>query len=262
MILEPLDRIPLWLLFPVIFFGSLLIAEAGYRVGRWRHVRAQGEQEAPVAAISASVLGLLAFMLAFAFGLAASRFDDRRLAVLEEANAVGTTYLRAHMLPDPYKTEIKQKLVRYTELRAKELTAENIGPAIQESLAIQSEIWTLAVTVAQSDNSSITTGLFIQSLNESIDLHSKRVFVGLYSRVPVAIWGALLLLFVLGVVSIGYHAGIVGTQRSLAMPILALAFAIVVYLIFDLDRSHEGLLRINQRAMIDLYNSMQTTTSQ
>lgn len=261
MIVEPLDRIPLWILFPIMFFGSLAVLEVGYRVGRWRHVRVRREKEAPVAAMSASVLGLLAFMLAFAFGMASSRFDDRRLAVLEEANAIGTTYLRAQLLPEPYKAEIEQRLIRYTELRAKELNPENIESVIKESLAIQNEIWKRAVAVAQTDTSSITTGLFIESLNESIDLHSKRVFVGLYSRLPVAIWGALFLLFGLGVVSLGYHAGIVGTQRSLEMLILALAFAIVLYLIFDLDRSHEGLLQVSQRAMMDLYTSMQTPTA-
>ncbi|XZE33372.1 hypothetical protein SH501x_004154 [Pirellulaceae bacterium SH501] len=261
MILEPLDRIPLWLLFPLIFFGSLVMLEAGYRIGKWRHLRVRGEKESPVAAMSASVLGLLAFMLAFAFGMASGRFDDRRLTVLQEANSIGTTYLRAQLLPEPHKSEIEQRLIRYTELRAKKLTPDTIESAIKESLAIQNEIWTRAVAVAKADTDSITTGLFIESLNESIDLHSKRVFVGLYSRVPVMIWGALLLLVVLGVVSLGYHAGIAGTKRSLEMLILAFAFTIVLYLIFDLDRSHEGLLQISQRAMVDLYTSMQTTTA-
>ena len=91
---EPLDFIPLWLLFLAICLFSGFAVEGGYRFGKWRHAHAAKEKETPVNAMVASILGLLAFLLAFTFSLAASRFDARRQVVLAEANAIGTTYLR------------------------------------------------------------------------------------------------------------------------------------------------------------------------
>jgi hypothetical protein len=254
----PLDFVPLWLLLPIIVTSSLAMMEAGYRVGRWRHAKVVDEKEAPVAAMSAAVLGLLGFMLAFTFSLAASRFDARRQAVLDEANAIGTTYLRADLLAEPYRAEIKSQLVRYAKLRTEKLNPSNIAGAINRSQSIHTDLWKQAIAAAEVNRGSIMTGLFMESLNETIDLHSKRVFVGLYSRVPITIWATLFFLIVLGMASFGYQAGIAATKRSLGMPMFALAFASVLYLIFDLDRAHEGLLQIGQNALVDLYSSIST----
>lgn len=254
---QTLDVIPLWCFLPLIFGVCLMSLEGGFRLGRWRHSLAAEEKEAPVAAMVAAVLGLLAFMLAFTFSLAASRFDARRQAVLEEANAIGTTYLRSRLLPEPEGSEIARLLSRYTELRTQKMTTENIGDLLAESDKLHGQMWSRAIAAAEKDSGSIMTGLFLESLNESIDLHSKRVFVGLYSRVPIAIWLMLLGLVVLGMVSLGYQAGLVATLRSLEMLIFALAFTCVLYLILDLDRAHEGFLQISQKAMVDLHNSMQ-----
>src|SRR5262245_51151559 len=96
----PLDALPLWALFIVILLVVLLSVEFGYRLGRYRRRRHEEEKEAPLGTMVGAILGLLAFILAFTFGLAATRFDTRRQVVLDEANAIGTTYLRAGMLPE------------------------------------------------------------------------------------------------------------------------------------------------------------------
>ncbi len=254
-----LDVIPLWCVLPLILVVCLLALESGYRLGKWRHSRTAEEKETPVAAMVAAVLGLLAFMLAFTFSLAASRFDARRQAVLEEANAIGTTNLRARLLPEPEGPKIAKLLRRYTELRTQKMTPENIGDLLAESEKLHEQMWSQAVTVAEKNPESIMTGLFLQSLNESIDLHSKRVFVGLYSRISLTIWLMLLCLVVLGMVSLGYQMGLSETRRSLEMPIFAFAFTCVLYLIVDLDRAHEGLLQISQEAMVNVLNSMQAS---
>lgn len=209
-----------------------------------------------MAAMTASVLGLLAFILAFTFSLAASRFDARRQAVLEEANTLGTTWLRTRLLPEPQRSEIAQLLRRYTELRAQPLAEESLEQVLKESENLHEQIWERAVAV-RNESDTVSTGLFLQSLNATIDLHSTRVFLGLSSRIPITIWLALLGLVVLGMFSIGYQAGLVATRRSPQMPIFALAFAFVLYLIIDLDRAHEGLLRVSQEPISRLYDSMQ-----
>lgn len=254
---EPLDLIPLWCFFLMTLVIGMFAVEAGYRIGRRRHARSAEEKDAPVAAMVGSILGLLAFMLAFTFSMAATRFDARRQAVLQEANAIGTTWLRARLLPEPERTEIMELLRRYTELRVQKIDADRITALMAESEELHEQLWSRAVAAAGKDATSIMTGLFLQSLNESIDLHSTRVFAGLLSRIPLTIWLALFSLDVLGMASVGYQAGLSATRRSPEMLILTLAFATVLYLNVDLDRAHEGLLHVSQQPMINLYDTMQ-----
>ncbi len=258
---EPLDVIPLWCFFLMTMIIGMLSVEAGYRTGKSRHASSPDEKDAPVAAMVASILGLLAFMLAFTFSMAATRFDARRQAVLQEANALGTTWLRARLLSEPQRSELTELLRRYTELRVQKIEAGRINELIAESEKLHEQLWSRAVAAAEKDSGSIMTGLFLQSLNESIDLHSSRVFAGLLSRIPLTIWLALFSLNVFGMASVGYQAGLSATRRSQQMVILTLAFASVLYLNVDLDRAHEGLLRVNQQPLINLYNTMQAQES-
>ena len=249
----PLDSVPVWCFFPISVLLGMLCVEVGYRIGRWRHARASGEKDAPVAAMVASLLGLLAFMLAFTFSLAATRFDARRQVVLEEANAIGTTFLRSRLLPEPQKSEIAHSLRQYAELRSCSATADKIVRMTKRSPELHEELWSIALTAAEKDPRSITTGLFLESLNEMIDLHAKRVFVGLRSRIPGSIWVALFSLTLLGLSSIGYQAGLAVTRRSPEMPVLTLAFAVVLLLIVDLDRGQEGWLRVSQQPIVETF---------
>ena len=137
-------------------------------------------------AIVGATLGLLAFMLAFTFGLAASRFDE--LLVLDESNAIGTAYLRAGLLPEPQRSGLRKLLKDYVELRLNGIGIKNIEQALSESSGLHRALWSLATEVAAKDTRSVETGLFIQSLNEVIDLHSKRVMFGLHNRIPQMVW--------------------------------------------------------------------------
>jgi len=256
-----LDLIPLWCFLLLTLVAGLLAVEGGYRYGRWRHSKAIDEKEAPVAAMVAAVLGLLAFMLAFTFGLAASRYDERRQGVLDEANAIGTTYLRSQLLVEPERTEIADLLRRYTELRTQPLNLKSISHVLKQSEDLQTKLWSQAISATNKAPSPVLASLFLQSLNETIDLHSKRVFVGLRSRIPISIWVLLFVLTILGMSSVGYQAGLSGTRRSPEMPLLAVAFAGVLFLIVDLDRGHEGLLKVGQEPMVDLLRTMQPSNS-
>jgi hypothetical protein len=100
-------------------------------------------------------------------------------------------------------------------------------------------------------------GLFVQSLNEVIDLHAKRVTAGLRNRIPGAIWVALFAVAVLSFAAMGYHAGLSRTSRSVAELAVAVTFSVVIGLIADLDRPQEGVLKVSQQALIDLRQSMQ-----
>jgi hypothetical protein len=253
---QPLDVVPLWCFFLAATAIGMLAIEGGYHFGHWRHVHATDEKEGPVGAMVASILGLLAIMLAFTFHLAATRFDARRHAVLAEANAIHAAYLRGRLLPEPERSEITDLLRRYTEIRVQSVAESRIAEGIARSQELHEQLWSRAVAAALKDHRSIMNGLFLQSLNEVINLHSERVFVGLRSRIPINIWMAVFTVAVLGMASMGYQAGLSGTRRSPEMPILTLAFAGVLFLIVDLDRASEGSLRVSQQPMIDLLKTM------
>ena len=112
-----LDPFPLWTILPLTVALALLSVELGYRLARYRLQREQLEKESPLGGMVGSTLGLLAFMLAFTFGLAGSRFEDRRQVLLSEANAIGTTYLRAALIPEPMRTESRNLLREYVNVR-------------------------------------------------------------------------------------------------------------------------------------------------
>jgi hypothetical protein len=252
----PLDVLPLWGLFLAILLLVLLAVEGGYRLGNYRRRRSEQEQAAPVGAMVASTLGLLAFMLAFTFGLAATRFDTRRQILLEEANAIGTTYLRAGMLPDR-REAIRTLLRDYVDARIEAVRSGNVTEGIRRSEHLHDQLWAQAVALGETNPTSIVVGLFIQSLNEVIDLHAKRVTAGLRNRIPGAIWVALFVVAVLSLAAMGYHAGLVATSRSLAVLAVALTFSAVIGLIADLDRPQKGVLKVSQQALLDLRQSMQ-----
>jgi hypothetical protein len=250
-----IDLLPLWLILPLTIVVALLSVELGYRAARYGERHSLEEKEAPVGGMVGATLGLLAFMLAFTFGLAGSRFEDRRQVLLSESNAIGTTYLRAAMLPEPMRTETQNLLREYVDVRLEAVQSGKLDQALTRSEELHNRLWSQAVAAAEKDRSPIT-GLFIQSLNEVIDLHAKRVMAGLRSRVPGVIWIVLYVLAILAMIMMGYHSGLAHSRRSIAVIALILGFSAVLYLIADLDRPGQGTLRVSQQAMLDLRRSM------
>ena len=253
---EVLDQFPLWTMLPISVAVGMLSVELGYQLARYRQRNSQEEKESPVGGMVGATLGLLAFMLAFTFGLAGSRYEDRRQVVLSEANAIGTTYLRAAMLPEPMRSETRNLLREYVDLRVEAVQQPaKLNEALARSEEVHERLWSLAVAATEKDRSPITA-LYVVSLNEVIDLHATRVMAGLRSRVPGVIWIVLYLLAILATVMIGYHAGLANSRRSIAVIALVIGFSSVLILIADLDRPGQGMLRVSQQSMVDLRKSM------
>ena len=250
-----LDLFPLWTILPITIGVSLLSVELGYRLARYLQRDSQVEKEAPVGGMVGATLALLALMLAFTFGLAGSRFEDRRQVVLSEANAIGTAYLRAALLPEPMRTETQQLFREYVDVRLEAVKPDKLSYAITKSEELQNRLWAQAVAASEKDRSPITA-LFIASLNEMIDLHATRMMAALRSRVPAVIWIVLFLLSFLSMAMMGYHEALTNSRRSIAVLALILGFSSVLFLIVDLDRPRQGTLQVSQQAMIDLRNSM------
>lgn len=249
------DSIPLGLL----FFGTLVACgaamEGGYRYGHWRHRRRSDEKDTPVGAMVASILALFAFMLAFTFGLAGSRFEARRQVILEEANAIGTAYLRAQTLHEPRKTTSLKLLREYTEVRIRGSHVGQTAEAIQRSEEIHGLLWAEAMKEADGHPNPIAA-LYLASLNQMIDVHTARVQIAIRNRIPVEIWMCLFALAILSMASVGYQAGLSETRRSPAMAVMVLAFAGVFCLIADIERPQEGSLQQCKEVLVQLHDSM------
>jgi hypothetical protein len=142
------------------------------------------------------------------------------------------------------------------DVRLEAVQSGNVEQATRRSEELHALLWAQAVAAGEKNPDSIVVGLFIQSLNELIDLHAKRMQVGLRSHIPGVIWAVLYTVAVLALAAMGYHGGLAGASRSFAILAVALAFSAVLCLIADLDRPQEGSLQVSQQAMIDLRNSM------
>jgi hypothetical protein len=175
--------------------------------------------------------------------------------LLDEANAIGTTYLRAGMLPERAQ-QVRDLLRDYVGARLEAVQPGKLAEGIRRSEDIQQKVWTQAETVGNQKPSSIVVGLFVQSLNQMIDLHAARMQASLRSRIPGAIWVGLFAVAALSLATMGYHAALSGTRRSLAIIAVAVTFAVVIELIADLDRPQEGILRVSQQALLDVQRSM------
>jgi len=250
-----LDRFPLWSLLPITIGIALLSVETGRRLADHRRQHSAEEKEAPVGGMVGGTLGLLAFMLAFTFGLASTRFEARRQILLQEANAIGTCYLRAGLLGEPMRTDAQNLLREYVDVRLEAVQPGKLQQGMAKSEELHKRLWAVATTAADKEKNVITS-LFIQALNQVIDLHATRVMAGVRSRVPGIIWIVLYLLLILAMVMLGYQSGLAKSRRSLAVLALVIGFSSVLYLITDLDRPGQGLLQTSQEAMTDVRRSM------
>jgi|tagenome__1003787_1003787.scaffolds.fasta_scaffold20505514_1 hypothetical protein len=249
-----IDVLPLWLLYLIVAAIVLLSIELGWRLGNRRRRRHAEEEKAPINAPVGATLALLAFLLAFTFGLAATRFDRRKEIVLQEANAIGTTYLRVDFLADSLRDEARNALREYLTLRAGGATAIMSPEGMAKAAALHDRLWSIA-TRAETTSNTVATGLFVQSLNELIDLDTIRV-TGNLNRLPDGIWLMLCIVTIFSMMALGYEFGLSGIRSWTVTILMTIAFTIVITLIADLDRSQTGLLQVSQQPLTDLLNKI------
>jgi hypothetical protein len=159
------------------------------------------------------------------------RIDARKAALLDDVTAIQTAYLRANLIPEPHRTTVRSSLRDYVQARAGIVYAygepETLRLVQQRASALQELMWAHVETLAEEPGETRVSVLFTRALNDVFNLHTKRVVLGAYYRIPPAMWLAL-----------------------------AITFALVMVLAFDLDRAGDGLVSVSQQPMIDLYQSM------
>lgn len=248
---QSVDGAPLWALFVLFVTLTLLAYELGYRTGRWWQARTPDEVEGNTGLLVGSVLALFAFLLAVTMGMAADRFDTRRGLVVEEANAIGTAYLRAGFLPSPAREESRTLLVEYVPQRIW-TSNEAVATGSARSVAIQDELWRIAEELGPTEGESEVFALYVDALNAMIDLHTERFVAGIYARVPETVLYLLVVGTVLALAMSGFNAGLTRHRSLVGAAVLVCVIGAVLVLVVDLDRPRDGFITVSQQAMIDL----------
>ena len=254
-----LDQSPVWLLYAGTVLLLFAANEAGFRLGTWRRAHMPEGEKVPASAIMGSTLGLLAFMLAFTFGMSGSRFDARKQLVLDEASAVLRAHQRAQFLPEPQRSECSRLLRDYVDLRVRVATIQSLSEMqdlVTRSEAVQDALWREAGTLA--DRPSAILSIFIQSLSELTDLQMKRVRAAVWNRIPPTIVLTLYGIAFLALTAMGYGAGLSESRTTVPSLMLILTFSAIIVLIVDLERPRQQLFDVSQQPMADVARRIQS----
>lgn len=255
--MEFLNQMPLGAFFLFTCVFVLAAIEAGFRFGVFVSARNKPQRDVagakpPIESIVQSTLALLAFVLAFTFGATADRFSERRVLLSEEATAIYTAFLRADFLPPENQQVIQNLLRRYVQIRMRNYeNDQQVIKAIAESGQLQVDLWKQTVAIGKANLDSDVTSLFVDSMNEVINLQERRV-EAFRARIPESIWNCLYAMIFVSMFATGYQCGRAGARSWTSIITLVTAFAIILFIIADLDRPTEGPLKTSKRPLIDL----------
>jgi hypothetical protein len=217
--------------------------DIGFRAGR----RAAMDEHAPagnqVGAVQGAILGLLGLLLAFSFAAAGSRFVERQDLIAQEANAIGTAWLRADLLDEPARSELRAALQTYTAHRLSVRQAQGWeASALAEVDQLHARIWRAASAGVRARPELAL--LILPPVNEVLDVHALRVNAT-RKHIPGLVLGLLLTSSLLAITVIGYGCGMDGRRRWPLTLSLTLLIAGSLWITIDLDHPRRGLLRLN-----------------
>jgi len=260
-----MDVLPLWLIFVLTTLLIVAATEGGYLLGKKARSTSADEKESPVGAISGTVLALLAFILAFTFGIVSDRYDMRKELVREQAAAIRTAYERSDFLPEPQSTEAQILYLEYIDILVRagsEGFLADLPALITDMEAIQAQLWDMAVANVQAGDNSDISAIYAESINEVTNILATRIAVSLQARMPIGIWVVLYALTILAMASVGYQAAIADSSRTWAMVLMAMAFSVVIVVIAALDDPARGYLPVSQKPLTDLQAQMSAADGQ
>jgi hypothetical protein len=236
--------------------------EIAYRLGRRERSRLDTSGQSQLSTMEAAMLGLLALLLGFSFAMAETRYEQRRGLIVDESTAIGTTWLRSRLAPEPHRAMLDRLMRRYVDARIEFYRTQGItaNPASARRASVETErlqrlLWQEASDAAAVDPRAVTTGLLLHSLNEVIDLHEKRL-VSLETHVPEPILVLIGFVAAAAFALVGYANGLSGARQMLVTVLSAFVVVAVLTLIVDLDRPIRGHLRIGQQTLLRLRDSM------
>ena len=250
---------PTWVLLVSLLALMFAATEVGYRLGRARHAEEPEGSHAVSNALKGSIIGLVALLLGFSYSITSSRFNQRQRLVLDEANAIGTCYLRAGLLGEPARNRIRAALHRYTDLRLEHFERALVPGEYQRTTkamdAAMVDLWSAVEDGVKADHELARTSQIVPAANEVIDLSATRAWAS-HNQMPPSV---LLLLAVCMIISsglVGHSSGQV-RRRHLGLWIgLNILVMLVLFVVLDFDRPRRGLIQVNHAPLIELRESM------
>ena len=254
---------PTWFIVAVLLAAMFAANEAGYLLGR-RPLRSPSEASRSTSnMLKASIFGLVGFLLAFSFSATSSRHDARRRVVLEEANAIGTCYLRADLLNAPDGQRIRHVLRDLVSTRLDYFTNAKdpivAARAVQDLNRLEDELWIAVETTVRTDQQLAHTSQIIPAANAVIDLNSTREWVTASHLQPVVL-GVLILGVIVSSLLVGHSSGEAGQRHTGMWIAFNLLFGLVLYVLLDFDRPRRGLIQVNHAPLIELFETMQQSS--
>jgi len=250
-----------WWFAVFLFVGMLVMLDLGRRFGIRQRIRHGTEYGAGLSAVEGAVFGLLGLMVAFTFSGAATRFDQRRALIVEEANDIGTAYLRIDLLPPEAQPALRAKFREYTDARIATYAAlPDVGKALEQlgrANDLQAEIWKLAVPAAAASEGTAASILLLNALNTMFDITNTRLWARLMH--PPVIVFLMLAALALGCALIAGHGMSAAPERAwLHMLIFALVLSTTVFVIVDMEYPRLGFFKVNafDQAIVDVRSSM------
>jgi hypothetical protein len=245
-----------------LFLGMLLLLETGRRLGVRRLANDPEGARAGTGAVDGAVFALLGLLVAFTFSGAASRFDERRNLVVEEANDIGTAYLRLDLLPSSAQPALRDLFRRYVDSRLEAYRklpdVEAVMAELTRSTKLQGEIWSRAVAACRMEGAPpLAAMLLLPALNQMIDITTTRTMAA-QMHPPLVIF-ALLFALALGAALLAGYGMAGGKARSwVHMIAFAAVLAVAVNVIIDIEYPRLGLIRVAafDQALAELRDSM------
>jgi hypothetical protein len=240
--------------------GVLLFIEVGRRIGLWRRARVPHDAQILSSTVEASVFGLMGLLIAFTFYGAGERFDRRRSLIAEEANAIGTAYLRLDLLPMEVQPLLREDFRKYLSSRLDVYRAipdiNAATTALDRSSVLQRTVWKEAIEAAKGSGPAEKT-LLLTSLNAMIDITTVRT-VALMTHPPAAIFVLLGLTVIASSILAGYEMSARENRDWMSILIFALVLGAALYLILDYEFPRVGLVRIDpmDQVLIDTLEKM------
>ena len=184
------------------------------------------------------------------------QFDIRRQAFIDEVDAISTAYRRSDFLSPDLRTKSKQALSEYVATRLQAVETGDLKVANIRGQQLHDQLWSYINAAKDETANHILLSLYITSIGEVMDVHTRRIVAAIQLRIPTIIWIVLYGVACLGLSEMGYQTGITGSARSPAFLGLVISFAAVLYLIADLDRPREGAISVSQKAMRELQQTI------
>lgn len=247
------DAVPIWALFLGVLAAVLLAMEVGYGLMKRRTRLKKPEDPGMVSVIAGAGIGLLGFVLAFAFSIVYGRYEMRKELVRQEANAIRRVWLRSEFMEQTARSAAVDLLKKYVDIRlqaAQASTMAEIEQGVSKSERIQLQLWGQGIEKAKSNALSGLSAPYLQSLNDLTDIHNQRLAIAARDRIPAGIWVILAALLLLTMTTIGYLSGIKDSRRSPAIVILALSISLLFVLVSALDDPLHGLFTASQQPLV------------